>query len=381
LPQLVDDGSTSYVDAAGSLVGQIGHTGTVSYPLGDALGSVRQITDSTGAVVGNSAYDVYGGVRTQSGVSSVFGFTGQQTDPTGLLFLRARYLDPTLGRFLSSDAVQPNSPGTQGFNPYAYVAGRPTTAIDPDGHMALVEYVQNVWRNATALLRATIPLSDGYTKAQLAECIILASAAAVTPAAAPIPGPCAKAGVLIRYFLLLLLALSVATIPSDKQQPGTGPAPPGGTPAPPDNRRRGCGSASLQDVDYLKARAVEVVALKDNFYQTVADLRTYEPSSKLCIDIVGGGKRNLNEAQRANVLAHNEIPVTMADRHAEVTVLNHMLPSTIPVLMGMSQPACQPTDTFSDTCRRDIQDHGGSLTTDQQGATFPGNIAIMLAGG
>jgi RHS repeat-associated protein len=30
-------------------------------------------------------------------------FAGQQTDPTGLQYLRARYYDPTTGRFLSRD--------------------------------------------------------------------------------------------------------------------------------------------------------------------------------------------------------------------------------------------------------------------------------------
>jgi hypothetical protein len=46
----------------------------------------------------------------------------------------ARKLDPTLGRFLSADTVSPNAPGTQGFNPYAYVANNPTTWTDPNGH-------------------------------------------------------------------------------------------------------------------------------------------------------------------------------------------------------------------------------------------------------
>ena len=55
-------------------------------------------------------------------------FRGEQTDPeTGFTFLRARYLNPSLGRFLSADSVQPTAPGTQGYNLYAYVANNPTT--------------------------------------------------------------------------------------------------------------------------------------------------------------------------------------------------------------------------------------------------------------
>jgi hypothetical protein len=45
-----------------------------------------------------------------------------------------------VGRFLSADMLQPNGPGTQGFNAYSYVAGRPTTVTDPTGHGAVVEF-------------------------------------------------------------------------------------------------------------------------------------------------------------------------------------------------------------------------------------------------
>jgi RHS repeat-associated protein len=77
-------------------------------------------------------------VRATSGASSVFGFTGEQFDSeTGFTFLRARYLDPRLGRFPSMDSVQPNAPGTQGYNPYSYAGNNPTTWLDPSGHYVL----------------------------------------------------------------------------------------------------------------------------------------------------------------------------------------------------------------------------------------------------
>ena len=51
-------------------------------------------------------------------------------------YLRARYYDPATGRFTAADTVQPNAQGTQGWNPYAYVANNPTTWVDPTGHVA-----------------------------------------------------------------------------------------------------------------------------------------------------------------------------------------------------------------------------------------------------
>ena len=78
-------------------------------------------------------------MRASSGSSSLFGFTGEQTDPTtGYSYLRARDLNPELGRLLSRDTVQPNAPGSQGYNVYAYVANNPTTWVDPSGHVASI---------------------------------------------------------------------------------------------------------------------------------------------------------------------------------------------------------------------------------------------------
>jgi RHS repeat-associated protein len=53
---------------------------------------------------------------------------GQYTDPTGLIYLRARYYDPSTGQFLTID---PDVDSTR--TPYAYTAGNPLNATDPSG--------------------------------------------------------------------------------------------------------------------------------------------------------------------------------------------------------------------------------------------------------
>ena len=77
----------------------------------DLLGSVRATTDSTGSVAGTAGYDTYGATRSTTGTMGAYGYTGEYTDPTGLIHLRARQYDPSLGRFPSVDTVQPN-PGS-----------------------------------------------------------------------------------------------------------------------------------------------------------------------------------------------------------------------------------------------------------------------------
>jgi RHS repeat-associated protein len=134
LPLLVSDGTTRYVHAGGILA-EIDASNAARFHLTDALSSVRGVTDGTGTLVGTSDYAAFGAVRSTSGTTSRFGYTGEQTDPeTGNVFLRARYLDPELGRVVSMDTVQPNAPGTEGYNRCSYVANNPATWSDPSGH-------------------------------------------------------------------------------------------------------------------------------------------------------------------------------------------------------------------------------------------------------
>ena len=78
-----------------------------------ALGSVTELTQPTGAVVEWVTYDVYGlpTIRnqvgttvTQSAVGNPWLYTGREYDPeSGLYFYRARTYDPGTGRFLQRD--------------------------------------------------------------------------------------------------------------------------------------------------------------------------------------------------------------------------------------------------------------------------------------
>ena len=74
----------------------------------DGLGSVTDLTDSTGATAKSYAYDAYGTIVDQTGtLEQPFTYTGREFDSeSGLYHYRARSYDPTTGRFLQTDPIQ-----------------------------------------------------------------------------------------------------------------------------------------------------------------------------------------------------------------------------------------------------------------------------------
>jgi RHS repeat-associated protein len=128
LPVIIDDGNR-YLYGAGL---EAMDTGSDSYYyLADGLGSTMAIVDATGAVQKSYTYDIYGKPTATGALANEFDFAGQQTDPTGLQYLRARYMDPETGMFMSREplGVAPDWMG----NPFGYADGSPARMVDPTG--------------------------------------------------------------------------------------------------------------------------------------------------------------------------------------------------------------------------------------------------------
>jgi RHS repeat-associated protein len=100
----------------------------------NAIGNTVALTDMSQNVVNSYAYDPFGTVLNQAEtVSQPFKFVGRygvMAEPNGLYYMRARYYDPTVGRFISEDPI-----GFAGgdVNLYAYVQNDPVNRRDPYG--------------------------------------------------------------------------------------------------------------------------------------------------------------------------------------------------------------------------------------------------------
>lgn len=70
----------------------------------DAASNVTAITGAAGATLCTYTYDAFGGSEPCAGTTNPYTFAAREFDSeSGLIFMRARYYDPMLGRFLSPD--------------------------------------------------------------------------------------------------------------------------------------------------------------------------------------------------------------------------------------------------------------------------------------
>ncbi len=128
---------TQTPDEYGALVSQRRST-TTSFHHHDALGSTLALTDTNENVTDTYKYYAFGGSLTNSGATvNNLRFVGNlgyyNESALSLQYLRARYYQPSTGRFVSVD------PKRDGVNWYLYAHSRPTLSTDPSGLYELLK--------------------------------------------------------------------------------------------------------------------------------------------------------------------------------------------------------------------------------------------------
>jgi RHS repeat-associated protein len=113
----------------------IGGNWTTSYFGYDGAGSVRFLTGATGAITDTFSYDAFGAlVSTTGSTPNDYLFVGEQFDANvGFYYLRARYLNPFNGRFITRDPHEGAIFDPLTLHKYLYVANDPVNKSDPSG--------------------------------------------------------------------------------------------------------------------------------------------------------------------------------------------------------------------------------------------------------
>jgi len=113
---------------------------THTWYLADGVGSVQATLDDAGTLLANPQYDAWG--IPASPAPTPFGFTGEYTDgPSGLVYLRARWYDPTSGTLLGRDPFEGYTETPYSLHPYAYGYSDPVSMTDPSGHNPCDNYL------------------------------------------------------------------------------------------------------------------------------------------------------------------------------------------------------------------------------------------------
>ena len=130
---------TDYLNLNGQTIVEIkktGSTDTVTYLHPDLLGSPRMATNASKSVSWQEHYDPYG-QKLNGTTGERIGYTGHVFDPeTSYVYAQARFYDPLVGRFLSTDPVHFVDDNPFSFNRYSYANNNSYRFTDPTGMLS-----------------------------------------------------------------------------------------------------------------------------------------------------------------------------------------------------------------------------------------------------
>ena len=108
----------------------------------NAHGDVVNLTDADGAITKSYTYDAFGVEQNiDDADTNAFRYCGEYYDSeTGTIYLRARYYDPSMGRFISRDSYAGKNSDPLSLNRYTYCHNNPIFYADPKGHSAWTKF-------------------------------------------------------------------------------------------------------------------------------------------------------------------------------------------------------------------------------------------------
>ena len=163
---------TQIEDANGSLV-----TSKTTRILTDHLGSVDVVCDANSNACTYTSFSAFGERRNAVNWNSVtnlsgtslynsygitMGYTGHEMDDDlGLINMKGRIYDASLGRFISADPMIQAPNNSQSYNRYTYVFNNPLSLVDPTGFNAIGDFFNKIF-SKVPVLRTAITIVASY---------------------------------------------------------------------------------------------------------------------------------------------------------------------------------------------------------------------------
>ena len=132
----------------------------MQYYVSNGHGDITEIRDAQGNVLNRYTYDIWGNPLVQEErVPNIFRYSGEYWDSaTKLQYLRARWYDPSIGRFINEDTYEGELGNPLTMNLYTYVQNNPLKYIDPSGN----RYIPS---DMNSILEATMKITSTESKA------------------------------------------------------------------------------------------------------------------------------------------------------------------------------------------------------------------------
>ncbi len=133
-----------------------------SFVQADGFGSTRWITDAAGSITDSIDYDAFGVEIGRTGSTDVEHlYRGEAFDPNvGFYYLRARWMDPSVGRFVTQDSFDGFSMDPRSLQKYFYASANPVSGSDPSGYLTMTEQMAGAAVGAALTLAAMVTYDD-----------------------------------------------------------------------------------------------------------------------------------------------------------------------------------------------------------------------------
>jgi RHS repeat-associated protein len=155
------------------LIRQADSGGVQIYPLHGHLATSLGAVDAHGNIIEQVEADAFG-VLQHGALKQAHLYSGEYVDAdTQLVYLRARWYDPRIGRFVSADPFEGRQQDPRSLNRYAYAHSDPVHNLDPSGLFSSKEITKT-----TEILTASAGRTAAFAVARTGTMTILKKVAA-----------------------------------------------------------------------------------------------------------------------------------------------------------------------------------------------------------